>query len=517
METCIEIALHCTLRGSKLNIAEIHKMKKLLMVDPTFNPGNIPPNLGLGKIESALASYEIDIELKDFILPNCHNMSLSEFKQAEDLFVKQVVEATTISDIVYISGSHGMELKPYAMFPRIAKISTEIKKKNRNIPIIFGGALAMFYTDVHKIPGDKFKIFGIDRVVSGQEKGAARIILQACGVEEKKLFVIKKQDLLSSNSSVTGGISSWNAWDLSKYPDYMSLMVQTGCPYQCSFCFEGKVYEPQNPQSTLNDLIEGLRVMRTKKDINGLMIEDSIALSFPWFQTLTASLAEENVPWAIYVRSTEIIKKQRELDDIIRAGCRSAIVGIESLDDSELQATEKRVSARQNIEALEIAKQAGLAIQGCFILGFPTDTVDECTKRVEAALKFGLSTFRWHIMQPDWANLPEGIMGAEGFDLSQHFTTQVSMPDSCLLEAIENPSTALVYDEHILIRLISQGVDDLPQLSRYGYKGNFNLREMFKGISPLIRSSNYPLNEDDMYPYLFNPNYAKNLLGRELK
>lgn len=491
-------------------------MKKLLLVDPTYNPGNIPPNLGLGKIEAALAPYDIAIELKDFLYLQQTSPSLSEFRNIEDNFVSQVVDAAMGSDVIYISGSHGMELKPYAMFPRIAKIAMEIKKLNKNIPIIFGGALSMLYTYVHKVPAEKFRDFGIDRVVSGQERGAANVILKACGIEEKNLFIVRKQDLMTLDRSTSGGVSVWNAWDLSQYPDYMSMMVQTGCPYQCSFCFEGKVYDPKNPQSTIGDLIEGLRIVRDKKEINGLMIEDSIALSFPWFQQLVVNLAQENIPWAIYARSTEIIKKRKELDDIVRAGCRSAIVGIESLDDSELQATEKRVSARQNIEALEIARNSGLAIQGCFILGFPSDTIDECVKRVEAAKNFGLSTYRWHIMQPDWASLPEGIMGADSFSLLKHFQTQVSVPDSCLAEMLDNPSTALVYDEHVLMRLISQGVDDVPSLSKYGYKGKFDLRNMFKAVSPLIRSINYPTNEDEMYKHLFNPSNT-NLLGRECK
>lgn len=487
-------------------------MKKLLLVDPTYNPGNIPPNLGLGKIEAALAPYDISIEVEDFLSLQNKSPSLNEFRRIENDFVSQVLESAMNSDVVYISGSHGMELKPYAMFPRIARIAMEIKKLNRNIPIIFGGALSMFYVDVHKVLPEKFKDFGIDRVVSGQERGAASVILQACGIEEKNLFIVRKEDLLSSNGRATGGVAIWNAWDLSQYPDYMSLMVQTGCPHQCSFCFEGKVYDPKNPQSTISDLIEGVRIVRGKKDINGLMIEDSIALSFPWFPQLADNLAQENMPWAIYARSTELIKKRKELDGIVKAGCKSAIVGIESLDDSELQATEKRVSARQNIEALEIAQDAGLAVQGCFILGFPTDTTRECTKRIEAASQFQLSTYRWHIMQPDWGQMPAGIMGAESFSLEEHFRTQVSVPDSCLVEMLENPSTALVYDEHVLMRVVSQGIDDISSLSRYGYANQFNLREMFKEVAPLIRNNNRPTNEDEMYAHLFNP--AK-ILSRE--
>lgn len=478
-------------------------MKKIVLIDPTYNPRNIPPNLGLGKIEAVLKGQAVDVVVEDFVLDHSQNMSFAAFSYEEDRFVSRAVEASKGADAVYISGSHGMELKPYAMFPRIAKISEAIKKSNRNVPIIFGGALATYYTEILKIPRNTFKEFGIDVVVSGQEVNAADHILQASGVDKSRgLIIVRKQDLEAKGPNE---FPYWDAWDLSKYPQYISLMMQTGCPHQCSFCFEGKVYDPKASKSSVDDIIGSVRKVRERHTVNSVMVEDSIALSFPWFQQLSASLAAENLSWSIYARATEILKKKDLLDEAVRNGCRSAIVGIESLNDSDLQATEKKVSARQNIEALMVAQEKGLAIQGCFILGFPTDTLTECLERVHAAQKFNLSTYRWHIMQPDWADLPQDMMGVEGFKITDHFKTQVSLPDSCLLELLDNPSPALVYDEHVLMRAISANVDDIPSLSAFGYKGKSNFRDLFQAVAPIIRSADRPTNEDEMYADLFSP------------
>jgi hypothetical protein len=478
-------------------------MKKVGLIDPAFNPGNIPPNLGLGQIEAALAGQPIDIQVTDFVVPNSAKLSLAAFRELELEFVKRVVEDANGADAIYISGSHGMEMKPYAMFPRIKAISVAIKAAHPNTKIVFGGALANFYISVHKLDPALFKAFGIDQVVEGQELNAASVILATCAANTG-LTQLTVKGATRAHPAKKGMVPQWNAWDLTQYPHYLSAMIQTGCPYQCSFCFEGKVYNPQNPQTPPESVMALVAGVRQRHPVDAVMIEDSIALSYRWFDVLMATMQGTGINWAIYARSNEIVKHQDKLKALRKAGCRSMIVGIESFEDEDLQATNKRVTAQQTFRAIELCAQADIAIQGCLILGFPADTLDQIESRVKLARDLGLSTYHWHILQPNWKDLPAGILGMDGAKITDHFDAQVSVPDACLPELVEQAPAMAIYDEHLLIRLLPH-YNDVARLKAFGYKDKFTMHDLMGTVTPIIRDIGLPTNEDEMYPILFDP------------
>jgi len=468
-------------------------MKKVLLVDPIFNSGNIPPNLGLGRIEAQLMQYPIDVCLVDFVISNKKNISLAAFHEMEAEFVQQVVDAARDADAIYITGSHGMELKPYAIFSRIKLVSTAIKTAYPKTKIFFGGALANYYSLVYKIDAAILNAFGIDYVVAGQEINAAKDIIKYLEIDETRTLVSGNQNL----------IPLWNAWQLTKYPAYLSAMINTGCPYQCTFCFEGKVYDLKNPQMLPNTVLNVIQSVRKRHKVDSIMIEDSIALSYPWFDELMDVMQMSQATWAIYARSNEIVNKKHLLSKLRKSGCRSLIVGIESFEDVDLKATKKKVTVQQTFTALDLCKQANLAIQGCMILAFPEDNLTQIENRVKCAQALQLATYRWHVLQPDWQKLPDNIMGMETSRITDHFNVQVSIPDSCLLEYLDQAPPMAFYDEHVLMRLIPY-YKDIPNLDKYGYKGKFTFRELMELVVPIIQNIDLPTNEDDMYPLLFD-------------
>ena len=234
------------------------------------------------------------------------------------------------------------------------------------------------------------------------------------------------------------------------------------------------------------------------------MIEDSIALSYLWIDELTEAMKGSGINWALYARSNEIVGRREKLKALRDAGCRSMIVGIESFDDEDLIATNKRVTTDQTLEAIELCGQADIAIQGCLILGFPTDTIDRIERRIDSARALSLSAYHWHIMQPNWADLPAGIRGLDDMTIIDHFEAQVSAPDSCLPELVEEAPAMAVYDEHLLIRLIPR-YDDQRRLDEFGYRDLFTLRELMAAAAPMIREIGLPTNEEQMYEILFDP------------
>ena len=468
----------------------------VLLIDPTYNPGNIPPNLGLGQIAEQLNRKHINYVLADFVNLHQANLTLNKFEEIEEQFIQSCVELASKVDAVYISGSHGMEMKPYAMFPRISRIANCIKTAHPSIKILFGGALARYYSIVLRMSPAQFQEFGIDSVINEPERRCASHIMLAVGLP----FTPSRDDAPSDDYN----FPKWDAWDFSKYPDYVSAMLMVGCPFSCSFCFEGKVYENNGSQHSPPSLISAMDVLNAEHGISSVMIEDSICLSLPWFPSMINSFQGQEYSWSIYARSNEIIKHCDRLSMLKPSGCKSIILGIENFEDELHLSTEKRITTAQSLKALELCSQFGVAVQGCMILGFPDDNLDKVQKRITAARDLALSCYRWHILQPDWSNPPENIRGIDGTKPLDHLSVQVSIPDSAIPEYLEKAPPMAIYDEHLLVRALSH-YEDIPQLSDYGYGASLNFRDLARLMKQEILKMDKPINEDEMYPILFNP------------
>ena len=103
--------------------------QNILLIDPIYNPGTVPPNVSLGRIEAALSPMGKNIIVADFVAPDCEDNNLEYFKQKELAFFNEVLVKAASADLIYISSGHGNELKPYPMWPRIQRIAQLVKQR----------------------------------------------------------------------------------------------------------------------------------------------------------------------------------------------------------------------------------------------------------------------------------------------------------------------------------------------------------------------------------------------------
>ena len=100
----------------------------VLLVDPVYNCGSVPPNVSLGRLEASLLESGKNVEIADFVSPDCEHNDLNYFNKKESLFVANILKKAEFADIIYVTSGYGNELKPYPFWPRIRRISTELKK-----------------------------------------------------------------------------------------------------------------------------------------------------------------------------------------------------------------------------------------------------------------------------------------------------------------------------------------------------------------------------------------------------
>jgi len=454
-------------------------MKRILLVNPIYNCGTIPRNIPLSKLATGLNCCGHETSCIDFVRPECERHGLDFFRQEEKAFVCEVAEAALSVDVVYITTGTGNELKPYPLFPRIKDLAETIKRKGK-AKVIVGGALINLYIRVYNIPQSVICDSNIDELVVGDEYyETMRLMAGDCAWP----------------ASV---IPNWSIWRNTNYPFYKSVQFVVGCPFSCDFCFEGKIFNNHSNSTTIEDFISSISYDEK------IVVEDSVLISNKYFDKIMNGLEAKRVHFAAYVRISEIVNKPDYIKRMHQSGCQSVIVGIETLDSEMLSEHKKNILYSEIREALDLLRDNEINVQGCFMLGFPTDSLENMERTIEFAINEKLNGYRWHIYQPNYSQCPQSLYinnQSETVDVQQLLKVQLNVPDCCLPEIMELQPEISKLDEHFMFRAKNHvGPEAFDSI---GYRNNFSLGDVKRLIDSMFPAE-WILNEEVLYKELFN-------------
>jgi hypothetical protein len=297
--------------------------------------------------------------------------------------------------------------------------------------------------------------------------------------------------------------SHWHCWSGEKYPDYASIQIRSGCAYKCDFCFEGKIFSKDNLTNSLDSVKTTIQNLKRDWGVRKIVIEDSVILSYPDFHDLVEMVADEHIAFSAYVRVSEICKWPDRVGLLRQAGCTCVIIGIETLDDGILAATNKKIVASHTKKALEILRTSDLDAQGCLMLGFPDGGISDAVRTIDFALEQELNCYRWHVYMPNYSALPDALMTPSVIGARDLYHIQIDVPDRLLFQQLSNKPHIGFLDEHALVRSLPFLPDDISILEGFGYAG-FRYADLVRVMKEKLLPVGLPLNEDDMYDLLFN-------------
>ncbi|OQX17852.1 MAG: hypothetical protein BWK76_09350 [Desulfobulbaceae bacterium A2] len=171
----------------------------------------------------------------------------------------------------------------------------------------------------------------------------------------------------------------------------VTITTSRGCPHHCIFC----VY----PQTMMGHRLR-LRSVEHVADeleyiaeafpsVKSVFFEDD---TFPANKKRCIAICEEmlrrriRLSWTANAR----VDVDRETLAVMRqAGCRSLCVGFESGSQQLLDNIKKRITLEQSLSFMAAARQLGILVHGCFIVGLPGETGEtmEATLRFATALR----------------------------------------------------------------------------------------------------------------------------------
>lgn len=275
---------------------------------------------------------------------------------------------------------------------------SEILRTRLGVPIVWGGVHASL------LPAQTVSDPRIDMCVVGE--GEETIVeLADCIEKQGDLGQIKGLVLKKSNNG-TGKIIvnpprpfirdldalPFPAWDLIDEKKYLatslgiekssmslfSIQSSRGCPFQCRFCYNSMFNQRTWRFKSADRVLEEIQFLKDKFHMEKINFrDDNFVVNKNRVEAICKGLYRNklDVKFAIDCR-VDLLTLQ--LAHYLRlGGCRQIFFGVESGSPRILRFINKGISLSQAITAIKICKKVKILSSTSFVIGFPTETMDD--------------------------------------------------------------------------------------------------------------------------------------------
>jgi len=156
------------------------------------------------------------------------------------------------------------------------------------------------------------------------------------------------------------------------------IMASRGCPYRCSFCSAGAIWDHRVTFRTPGHVVEEMLHLRDEYGAEGIRFMDALVTVRKSF---TIALCEEIkrrgavMPWECEIRvdtvDEEMLRAMRE------AGCYYLDFGVESINPVMLKRMKKNITPEQISKILELSYNLGFKTKVFFTIGHIEETLDQ--------------------------------------------------------------------------------------------------------------------------------------------
>jgi radical SAM superfamily enzyme YgiQ (UPF0313 family) len=220
-------------------------------------------------------------------------------------------------------------------------------------------------------------------------------------VNDKKPPIDNLDEIPFPNLSLVPDLEHYNPmphWGKSGH--FSTMITSRGCPYDCSFCSvtadQGQKYRYRSPEN----IVEEIKDLRKKYTVTEVSFRDGTFTTNKKRVTELCNLMIKeklNVEWSCNVRANELDPELLRL--MKKAGCNFVFYGIEQ-GNSELLWKHKKLRKEKVREAARWVKEAGMDVQGYFIMGMPEENMTTLQETIDFAKSLPLNSAVFTILSP---------------------------------------------------------------------------------------------------------------------
>ena len=169
--------------------------------------------------------------------------------------------------------------------------------------------------------------------------------------------------------------------------EIVGIITGRGCPYHCSFCYEGANAKNVRYRSISNVMEEIDYISAHNKKMNFISIyDDTFTLNKNRILEFCYEMKKRNLLWFCEGHISFVINQKDTLEMMIESGLACIQFGIESGADEVLEAYNKHTNYQMILKAVEICKELGIhSITGNFIIGGAHETYQTIEKSKKLA------------------------------------------------------------------------------------------------------------------------------------
>ncbi len=176
---------------------------------------------------------------------------------------------------------------------------------------------------------------------------------------------------------------SYPAFDLLKHPQYLIIMTERGCPYDCSFCAQKKIampYTRRNPEQVVEEFKDRYRRFRLR---DFAFYDDALFIARDrHIQPILESLIRTAMPLRLHSPNGLFAKYvDKELADLMyRSGFKTIRLSFETSNESRRADMYSKVTNADMIAAVEYLKKAGFKakeLEAYVLMGLPGQPLSE--------------------------------------------------------------------------------------------------------------------------------------------
>jgi radical SAM superfamily enzyme YgiQ (UPF0313 family) len=190
-------------------------------------------------------------------------------------------------------------------------------------------------------------------------------------------------------------------FSLASYPMVM-LIGGRGCLAKCTYCvypqvMHGHQYRTRSPASIVGEM---KWIQDNMPEVKEIVFEDDTFTGDRAFAKEVARLVKEQgvrLKWFANVR-TNVDKET--LSHMVEAGFRCCATGFESGDALLLKNMWKGQAVEQARKFVDAARELGVLVHGCFMVGFPGETRETMQKTLDLALELPIDSAQFYPVMP---------------------------------------------------------------------------------------------------------------------
>jgi len=170
-----------------------------------------------------------------------------------------------------------------------------------------------------------------------------------------------------------------------------------GCVHKCDFCVVPSAWGRRPFLKPIQHVVDDIR----QSGARHLVFYDlNIITNRRYAKELFTALIPLRIKW--FGLATTLLVEDEELMDLLcKSGCRGLLVGFESLSEGSLADSNKRFNRPSTYaDVVEQLHRRGIAINGTFVFGNDSDTIDSFEQVKDFVLSSGIDLPRFSLLTP---------------------------------------------------------------------------------------------------------------------